>query len=105
METIIGIFSESFFWLAPILVAATTSLAGLINQGLKVGPAWAKQLIAWLLGAGLSIGAWVLKLIEFGQPEWLAIVALCLVVGLASNGIYDIPTIKAWIDSWFKKKE
>ena len=30
-------------------------------------------------------------------------VCLCLVVGLAANGIYDIPFIKAFIDKWFNK--
>jgi hypothetical protein len=104
METIIGIFSESFWYVAPILVAMTTALAGLINQGFKVNKAWLKQLISWLLGAGLSVGAWALKLISFGNPVWLGVVCLCGVVGLASNGFYDIPTIKNWINSWFVKK-
>lgn len=104
MEIINGIFSESFWWVAPILVAMTTALAGLINQGFKVPYAWLKQLISWVLGAGLACGAWGLKLITFGDPVWLGVVSLCLVVGLASNGIYDIPTIKNWIGTWFVKK-
>jgi hypothetical protein len=29
---------------------------------------------------------------------------LCVVVGLASNGVYDIPFIKNWIETWFVKK-
>lgn len=104
METITGIFSESFWWVAPILVTMTTALAGLINQGLKVQKGWLKQLISWLLGAGLSVGAWVLKVVTFGNPVWLGVVCLCLVVGLSSNGVYDVPTIKNWINSWFVKK-
>ena len=104
METIIGIFSESFWYVAPILVALTTGLAGLINQGFKIEKGWIKQLISWVLGAGLSVGAWLLKVITFGEPIWLGVVCLCVVVGLASNGFYDIPTIKNWINSWFVKK-
>ena len=104
METITGIFSESFWWVAPILVTLTTALAGLINQGLKVQKGWLKQLISWLLGAGLSVGAWALKVVTFGNPVWLGVVCLCLVVGLSSNGVYDVPTIKNWINSWFVKK-
>lgn len=103
MEIINGIFSESFWWVAPILVTMTTALAGLINQGFKVPYAWLKQLISWVLGAGLACGAWGLKLITFGDPVWLGVVSLCLVVGLSSNGIYDIPTIKNWINTWFVK--
>jgi hypothetical protein len=105
MEIINGIFSESFWWVAPILVTMTTALAGLINQGFKVPYAWLKQLISWVLGAGLSCGAWGLKLITFGDPVWLGVVSLCLVVGLAANGFYDIPTIKKWISTWFIKPE
>lgn len=105
MEIINGIFSESFWWVAPILVTMTTALAGLINQGFKVPYTWLKQLISWVLGAGLSCGAWGLKLISFGDPVWLGVVSLCLVVGLASNGFYDIPTIRNWISTWFVKTD
>lgn len=104
MDTIIGIFSESFWYIAPILVALTTAVAGLINQGFNVKPAWAKQIISWVIGSGASVGAWALKLITFGNPVWLGIVCLCVVVGLASNGFYDIPTIKKWVNTWFVKK-
>lgn len=104
MEQLIGIFSESFWYIAPILVTLTTAVAGLINQGCNVNKAWLKQLISWIIGAGLSVGAWALKLITFGNPVWLGVVCLCMVVGLSSNGIYDIPTIKNWINSWFVKK-
>ena len=104
METIIGIFSTSFWYIAPILVALTTSLTGVINQGLKVKPTWLKQLISWVIGSGLSVGAWALNLLSFGNPIWLGVVCLCVVVGLASNGFYDIPTIKNFVDSWFVKK-
>ena len=104
METILGIFSMDFGYIAPILVALTTGLSGVINQGLKIEKAWLKQLISWVLGSGLSVGAWALKVLTFGTPAWLGIVCLCVVVGLASNGFYDIPTIKNFINSWFAKK-
>lgn len=107
METLIGIFSESFWYVAPILVTITTTLSGLLNQGLqKVWdvPAWFKQLVSWVFGAGLSVAAWGLKVITFGNPVWLGVIALAIVVGLSSNGIYDIPFIKSWIEKWFVKK-
>ena len=104
MEIIVGIFSTSFWYIAPILVSLTTALSGVINQGLNVNNAWVKQLISWLVGSGLSVGAWALKLLAFGNPVWLGVVCLCVVVGLASNGFYDIPTIKNFIQSWFTKK-
>lgn len=104
MEVILGIFSMEFWWVAPILVALTTALTGTINQGFKIKQPWLKQLISWVIGAGFSVGAWALKLLTFGNPVWLGVVALCVVVGLASNGVYDIPTIKNFIDSWFTTK-
>lgn len=104
MEVILGIFSMEFWWVAPILVALTTALTGAINQGFKIKQPWLKQLISWVIGTGFSVGAWALKLLTFGNPVWLGVVALCVVVGLASNGVYDIPTIKNFIDSWFTTK-
>lgn len=104
METIVGIFSENFWWVAPILVTMTTALAGLVNQGLKIQKGWLKQLISWIFGAALSVGAWALKIITFGDPVWLGVVCLCVVVGLAANGFYDISVIKNWINTWFVKK-
>ena len=107
---ITGIFSEAFWYIAPILVTMTTFIAGLINQGLvdKYVPskhhAWLKQLISWVLGAGLSCAAWGLKVIAFGNPVWLGVICLCVVVGLASNGVYDIPFMRGWIEKWFKPK-
>ena len=80
MDIINGIFSEAFWWIAPILMTLTVALAGV-----------------------LSVGAWALKLIAFGDPVWLGVVCLCVVVGLSSNGVYDIPAIKAFVDSWFKR--
>ena len=104
MEIIKGIFSEDFWWIAPILVTMTVAIAGVINGAIKgISSGW-KQVIAWVVGAGLSVGAWAIKLIEFGDPVWLGVVCLCCVVGLSSNGVYDVPAIKAFVDSWFIKK-
>jgi len=104
---ITGIFSESFWYIAPILVSLTTAITGLINQAIATKweePAWLKQLTSWVIGSGVACAAWGLKFITFGQPIWLGVVALCVTVGLASNGIYDIPFIKSFVDKWFVKK-
>lgn len=103
MDIIKGIFSENFWWIAPILVTLTVAIAGVINGAIKQITGFLQQLVSWVIGAGLSVGAWALHLIEFGNPVWLGVVCLCVVVGLASNGVYDIPAIKAFVDSWFRK--
>lgn len=100
MEIIYGIFSESFWWVAPILMTLTVAITGVINGWLKL-EGFVEQIVSWAVGSGLAVGAWALKLVTFGDPVWLGVVALCVVVGLSSNGLYDIPTIKAFVDSWF----
>ena len=105
MEIIKGIFSENFWWIAPILMTLTVSITGVINGAFKIVKGMWPQIVSWIVGAGLSVAAWALKLIEFGDPVWLGVVALCVVVGLSSNGVYDIPTIKAFVDKWFNRKE
>ena len=103
MEIIYGIFSESFWWVAPILMTLTVAISGVINGWLKL-EGFVEQIVSWAVGSGLAVGAWALKLVTFGDPVWLGVVALCVVVGLSSNGLYDIPTIKAFVDSWFYPK-
>ena len=103
MEIIKGIFSEAFWYIAPLLMTLTVALAGFINGAFKIVKGMWPQVVAWLVGAALSVAAWALKLIEFGDPVWLGVVMLAVVVGLSSNGVYDIPTIKAFVDKWFAR--
>lgn len=105
MEIIKGIFSESFWYIAPILMAATVALAGIINGMFKINKGMWPQIVAWVIGALLSVAAYYLQIIEFGNPVWLGVVMLAIVVGLSSNGIYDIPTIKAFVDKWFNRTD
>ena len=104
MEIIKGIFSEAFWYIAPLLVSLTVAIAGIINGAFKIVKGMWPQVVAWVVGAGVAVGAWALHLIEFGEPVWLGVVALAVVVGLSSNGVYDIPTIKAFVDKWFNRE-
>ena len=103
MEIIKGIFSESFWYIAPLLMTLTVAIAGVINGAFKITKGMWPQIVAWVVGALLSVATWLLKLIEFGEPVWLGVVMLAIVVGLSSNGVYDIPTIKAFVDKWFNR--
>lgn len=105
MEIIKGIFSESFWYIAPMLMALTVAIAGFINGAFKITKGMWPQVVAWVTGAALSVAAWALQLIEFGNPVWLGVVMLAVVVGLSSNGVYDIPTIKAFVDKWFSRDQ
>ena len=97
------IFNDAFWYAAPILVALSTTVTGVINQLFKVADNW-KQPISWLVGAGLACGSIGLGFLGEGI-QWPSYIAMSIVVGLASNGIYDNDAIHKSIDSWFTKKE
>ena len=102
METL---FTTDFWYYAPILSSATVALAGAINGKFNITKGFWPQVVAWTTGCVLTILGWFLGLVPLGEPTWLAIVCLCAVVGLSSNGIYDIPFIKSIIDRMLPKKE
>ena len=98
------LFTEEFWYMTPILSSITVFLTGLINGKFKIVKGIWPQVVSWAVGSLLSVGAWFFELVHVGEPTWLAVVVLCGVVGLSSNGIYDIPTIKEFIDKLFPKR-
>ena len=102
MNVITEIFNDAFWYMAPILVALSTTVTGVVNQIFNVANNW-KQPISWFVGAGLACGSIGLGFLGEGI-QWPSYVAMSIVVGLSSNGIYDIEAIHKWIDSWFIKK-
>ena len=97
------LFTDAFWYYAPILSMITVTIAGAINGKFNITEGFWPQLVAWITGAVLTVGAWFIGLVPLGEPTWLAVVCLCGVVGLSSNGIYDIPFIKNIIDQLFPK--
>ena len=95
------LFTTEFWYFAPILSTITVMIAGAINGKFKITDGIWPQIVAWVTGSVLTVGGWFLGLIPLGEPTWLAIVCLCGVVGLSSNGIYDIPFIKSIVDKLF----
>lgn len=96
-----GIFSDAFWYVAPVIVTVTTAVAGFLNQVFKVQNNTVKQVIAWAVASVLSVLSWLVGLISFGTPVWVGVVALCVATGLSSNGFYDISVIKKFVKSWF----
>lgn len=92
------LFTDAFWYYAPILASLTVTLTGAINGRFNITSGIWPQIVSWVVGTVLTVGGWFLGLIPLGEPTWLAIVCLCAVVGLSSNGIYDIPFIKSIID-------
>lgn len=101
---ITGIFSENYWWIAPILVSGCTSITGVINQAFNIQVKWVKRLISWIIAGILAFLAYYVNAIQFGYPQWIGVVSLGVTVGVAANGIYTIDFIKKWISTWFRSK-
>ena len=101
-----ALFTDAFWYFAPILSVLTVTIAGAINGKFNITQGFWPQLVAWITGAVLTVGGYFIGLIScIGEPVWLALVCLCCVVGLSSNGIYDIPFIKSIVDKLLPSKE
>ena len=99
------LFTTDFWYMASSLSAVTVFIAGLINSKFNIVNGFWPQLVAWITGSVLSVAAWFFGLVAVGEPTWVAVIVLCGVVGLSSNGIYDIPTIKNFVDKLFASKK
>lgn len=100
MDSVLLFFTEHFWATATGLFTITTMITGAINGRLKPNYVW-KQVISWVVSIGLTIGSYFLGLITVADPVWLSLAATGFIVGLASNGFYDIKFIKEWIQKWF----
>lgn len=85
-----------------VISAVTVPVANVVNGLLKCNAVWS-QVVAWIVaifGTGIAHLAGVIPTVE---PMWLTILATGLMNGLVSNGIYDIPVIKRWMQTWFPR--
>lgn len=100
IDIITGIFSESFWWVAVIIVNASVAITQAIKTKFEIKGVW-QEVTAWITASALSVGSWAVGIISLGEPTWLSIIALCVVTSLSSCGYYDIPAIKEFVTKWF----
>lgn len=100
MNSVLQFFSENFWATAASLGAIGTMISGAINGKLNPNATW-RQVIAWVVGIGLTVGAYFLGLIKVADPAWLTVTATGIIVGLVSNGEYDIKAVKEFIKKIF----
>lgn len=100
MESILTFFTENFWATAAALGTVATMIAGAVNEKLNPNSIW-KQVIAWVISVGLTVGGYFLGFVTVAEPSWLTLTATGIVVGLVSNGVYDIPAMKAFIKKVF----
>lgn len=96
MDAILNFFSDNFWATCAMLSTITVVIAGYINTLLKTNNVW-KQVVSWVTSVALTIGGYFAGTITLAEPVWLTIILTGIVVGLSSNGIYDIPQIKELI--------
>ena len=96
----IQLLNENFWVVATLISVLTLPITSLLNSKLNPNGVW-KQVIAWATSIVLTVVAYFGGLATFNEPIWLSIPLTGLVCGLSANGIYDIPTIKNFIKSYF----
>lgn len=104
---ILNFFNDNFWAVATIVSLLTIPITSAINAKFNPKAIW-KQVIAWVTSGVLTAGVYFFNLATFNDPAWLSVPATGFVCGLSANGFYDIPAIKAAVNSWFaplKKKE
>lgn len=99
MEVLTNLFTDSFWYTASFIAVITVALTSTINAKLNPNKVW-KQVISWVISVALTVGAYFLDIVNVSEPTWLSLVCIGLVVGLTSNGLYDIPFIKSVMNKW-----
>jgi hypothetical protein len=95
-------FLESAWYMFPILATIAMFLSGTIIGLFKVEKDWPRRIISWIVPAVLAVAAYFLKMYEVTAPEWLGVLTMWFAVAFASNGVFGIPQIKAFIEMLFK---
>lgn len=96
-------------WFASLagIALLTAFLTALFNGWLKITKPFVKQLIAWAVAIILTV---LSDLFNFGYAKDFTIVFAIVngfAAGLAANGVFDIPILKAILDKiegWFPPK-
>ena len=101
------VFNDLFFHTVTIIAAIVVIFVQTVNKVVTINKAWVKQVISWVFAIALTIGFYFGKFLYFstvesGSSYSIFMIVFCgLFTGLVSNGIYDIPAIKAFLDKIF----
>ena len=98
LDFILGFILNSIWVIAPVILASVTVITELINSKLNPNKVW-KQVISWAVSMGLTVTSYFVGTYDFGDNPWVTVIVTGLVVGLASNGFYDIPYIRDCVKS------
>jgi hypothetical protein len=94
---------ESMWYIIPILASITMAGTQALKTKFSMNSVWT-QVTSWIISIVLSVGGWYLGIAPVGEPTWLSLIALGLFTGLVSNGLFDLKTIREWIEKLFSLK-
>ena len=103
------IFTEMFWYIAAALVPIVITISECLIKWFKIDGTVlkiisGKQLASWLVAIVMSVCVYLFGFLKLEvEPIYVGMIALSVVVGLSSNGIYDIKVIKQWVSNWFYK--
>ena len=97
---ILEIINDNFWAVAVTISALTLPISNLLISKFNPNGVW-KQVISWVTSIVLTVIAYFGGLATFNDPVWLTIPLTGIVCGLSANGIYDRPTIKNFIKTYF----
>lgn len=103
------IFTEMFWYIATALVPIVITISECLIKWFMINGTVlkiisGKQLTSWLVAILMSVCVYLFGFLKIEEPIYVGMIALSVVVGLSSNGIYDIKVIKQWVSNWFYKE-
>ncbi len=94
---------ESMWYIIPVLASITMAATQALKTKFEMNSVWT-QVTSWIISVALSVGSWFCGIAPVGEPVWASLIALGLFTGLVSNGLFDLDTIKKWVEKWFSLK-
>jgi len=95
--------TESMWYIIPILASITMAATQALKTRFSMNGVWT-QVTSWVISIVLSIASWFCGIATVGEPVWASLTALGIFTGLVSNGLFDIETIRKYIELWFSVK-
>ena len=94
---------ESMWYIIPILASITMAATQALKTKFSMNSVWT-QVTSWVISVVLAVGGYFCGFAPVGQPAWASLIALGLFTGLVSNGLFDLKTIREWIEKLFSLK-
>ena len=80
------------------IAAVTVFITAFFNQFLKISKKIGKQLMTWIVSILLVVFGNLLNLGFVSEFPWLTTILYGFAAGLVANGLFDIPTVQAFLD-------